>query len=359
MTLVSVLIALVVILVILGYTIYDLNAKYGVQKIFSININEKFFNATVNIIADRRADYVFPTDELVYEIEWKNKIDDTIEIISRLEGTIGESTSFAEPKEFDKITLTKDGVSTTKHKFTLDKEGQHSLKYIIIIVNHTDKTNLGLKEIPTKIEILSRSDQLQQDSNNWTVVGIMISATVVSIAIIGNVFEINRSRNERNDTLRAWIGLTTPEINILSYIDDKNEEKNEDEIRKMNEQGIKFNWTKIRRSFELKNYGQLPATEVKSRSKMVGGRQPKLNEINETQFGSSATIFPNSMQHMIFETTNEMEDLMADPNISTYFLFETQYTSTNSKKIRKIGSLLKLQGAHYTIINNWDESNVP
>ena len=345
------------ILIILAYQIYDLYDKFGVQTIANIDFQTNVFNVTGNIVTDRKADYVFPTDSLRYHLIWKNKINDPIDIIPYLEGNVGEDDSFSQSKEFDKFTVFTNKPLITIHEFTIDKEGQHNLRYVFEIINQTSENSLETREILSKIEVLSRSDQLQQDSNQWTLFGIIISASIASIAAFGSIYEIRRSQNEKHNTMRAWVGLTSHQMNILSYIDANNYEKTENEIKSLNESGIKFDWTKIRRSFELKNYGSLPAIGVRSRSRIIFGMEPDVKEINETKFGPSSMIFPNGTQPMIFLFTKEMEDKIDDPEIKSYFLFETQYTSTNSEKIRKIGLLLKLDAGHYTIVKNWDESS--
>lgn len=350
---------LIGVLIILAYQIYDLNEKFGVRVVEDIDLKTNFFNVTGHLITERKADYVFPTDGLRYQLEWKNKIDDPIDLSFRLEGIIGEDNSFSQPKDFGTITLSKDGISKTSHPFTLDKEGQHNLKYIITVRNHIDGKGLELKEIQDKIQVLSRSDQLQQDSNQWILLGIVISASIAGAAAFTTVYEMRRSREEKQNTTRAMIGLESQLMNILSYIDVNGDEKTENEIKELNKKGEKFDWTEIRRSLTLKNYGTLPAMDVKSRSKIISGREPKLKEINSLDFGTGAMIFPNGTQPFIFKFTKEMEDKMDSSTENTYFLFEAQYTSTNSGKIRKMGLLLKLCMGHYTVTKNWDESNSP
>ncbi len=346
------------ILIFLVFYVNDLYEKLGVHKISPVTLTTSFFNVTGNIITERRADYVFPTDSLRYQLVWTSKINDTLVITPYLEGTVGENNSFLQSKKFDSIILSKDNPLMTIHEFTLDKEGQHNLRYVIEIVNQTDGGSLEPQEIPDKIEILSRADQLQKESNQWTIIGIMISTVVASVAVFGSIYEIKRSRNEQNSTLRAWVGLESHKLDIVSYIDENNNEKNDAEIKELNKKGIEYKWTKIKRMIVLKNYGHLPAVDVKIRLK-ISGSEPNLKEINKISFGLGSMIFPDGTQPMIFNTTKKMEEGIADPNNDAYFLLEAQYRSTNSKTIRKMGLLLKLEASHYTIIKNWDESNTP
>lgn len=204
------------------------------------------------------------------------------------------------------------------------------------------------------IEQVSELEKQKKDEFGQTIQMIAGIATAGAFIFLG--YQTVLYRSEKNHTLRAWVGELNSQLEIFSYINVKNEEKNHEEMLKMTQQELQqFNWTKIIRAIIVKNYGPITATNVKVRSKISIGKKPDPSEISTLDYHTKGTVLlPNSTSAMTFSFSRQQEDDIVNPNTETYFIFEISYKSSNSKKERKKGMLAQLHPTRYEIIENWD-----
>jgi len=201
-------------------------------------------------------------------------------------------------------------------------------------------------------------EQQNNESWNWLENNINIIAGIATAgAFVFLGYQTMMLRSEKNQTNRAWVGELSPQLEILSYVNEQGEEKTHEELKLMRDKGEPgFNWTKIHHSIEVKNYGTITAVDMKMRSHFSSGRKPDKKEILDLKYGPGASLLPNSTHLLIFTFTKKMEESIANPDIETYFLFEINYKSVNSKKTRKKGMLMRLYQTRYTVFDNWDEN---
>jgi hypothetical protein len=341
--------------IFLIFCVYDLNEKFGVQKISEVNLNTKIFNVTGYIIAERRADYIFPTDTLRYQLVWVNKISDPLKITTHLEGTIGENNSFLHPKEFDLIIISQNNPLMTFQEFTLDKEGQHNIRYVIEIVNQTDGTNLKPYEIPDKIEILSRADQLQKESNWNSFLGLLLSTFIAGFALFFTGYQTLRSRYERNLTLRAWLGTSEAYVHVHGHFNAEDQFIPHEKWKKLSaEEKIAFDVKNTRRYIIIKNYGHLPALNVRVRAKNILGKSATRKDIESEPFTSSSVLMPDEPVKIFFTLTKEEELSIEDPTKDFFCIVDIEYDSPKNVK-RKYGFIMSLSQQLYGTQESWIE----
>lgn len=182
--------------------------------------------------------------------------------------------------------------------------------------------------------------------------------TVGGFAVLG--YQAWVLRTEKNLTMRAWLGASDSTLDIFSYINDQGDEKTHEQMIELQNADQIFNWTGIQRAIWIKNYGYITAREVKMRARFNAGKKPDIKNIHMSKFPETyVTMVPNSTQAMTFKFTKEQENMISNPSVETYFLFELLYKSANSNKERIMGMLIQLYPTRYAVLTSWDESNQP
>ena len=103
-------------------------------------------------------------------------------------------------------------------------------------------------------------------------------------------------------------------------------------IKLTQEEKDEFNVTEIRRYMEIKNYGQLPATNVRIRTKFFVDEQPTRKDIETISFvTSSSTIMPMEVPKLFFVLDRNEEDSIENPSKSCYLIYEVEYESPKKK----------------------------
>lgn len=159
------------------------------------------------------------------------------------------------------------------------------------------------------IKIIQRLYELEyQRTNEFT----QTIQTIAGIATAGGfgflAYQTWKLRSERNHTFRAWLGENKPYIGHEAYINHNNHEVTETQWQSMtSEQKTKFDVTKYRRFIEIKNFGNVPAREMKAKGKMFVDKIPGKKELDELNFSSSATVMPNGMVKFYFSVSKDEE----------------------------------------------------
>lgn len=179
-------------------------------------------------------------------------------------------------------------------------------------------------------------------------------ATAAAVIFLG--YETLKLRDERNNTLRAWLGQGQAHVFVDGHF-------NKDEkfipqgkwVNLTQDQKDEFGVTQTRRYIDVKNYGQIPATNVKVRTKFVVGKVPNRKNIETESFSTPAIIMPNEVQKLFFVLEREEEDSIEDNSKDCYLIYEIEFESPKKKK-RKFGRIDSISIQRYGIIDNWDEN---
>lgn len=181
------------------------------------------------------------------------------------------------------------------------------------------------------------------------------TATAVALGFLA--YQTLKLRDERNKTFRAWIGMGEPQVFVHGYFNEEKKFIPKEKWQQMlpTEKGA-FGVKELRRYIEIKNYGQLPATNLKARTKFTVGQQPTKKYIQSESFGSSSTIMPTGSLKLFFMVSKDEEQAIEDPTKDCYLIFEMEYESPKGKK-RKYGEISSVSQQQYGVIESWDEKN--
>jgi len=181
-------------------------------------------------------------------------------------------------------------------------------------------------------------------------------ATAAAVIFLG--YQTMKLRNERNMTLRAWLGQGESRVFVEGYFNkDDKYIPHKKWIKLTQKEKDEFNVTKIRRYVEIKNYGQLPATNVRVRTKFFVDEQPTRKDIETISFGtSSSTIMSEEVPKLFFVLNRNEEDAIENTSKSCYLIYDVEYESPKKKK-RKFGRIDSISIQNYGIIDSWDEDD--
>ena len=187
---------------------------------------------------------------------------------------------------------------------------------------------------------------------------VIIAGFATAAAVIFLGYQTMKLRGERNMTLRAWLGQGESRVFVEGYFNkDDKYIPHKKWIKLTQEEKDAFNVTKIRRYMEIKNYGQLPATNVRVRKKFFVDEQPTRKDIETISFDtSSATIMPKEVPKLFFVLDRNEEDAIENPSKNCYLIYEVEYESPKKKK-RKFGRIDSISMQKYGIMDSWDEDD--
>jgi len=162
-------------------------------------------------------------------------------------------------------------------------------------------------------------------------------------------------RSERNLTLRAWIGIGEPHWMVYGYLNDDDRFIEKEKFEKLSlEQRHGFQRTQ--RNIEIKNYGQLPAENLKTRLKIITGRRPTKQDLLDQDQGFPSTMMPSSSLKLFAIFSKEQEEIINNPEGELYIIWEAEYESPKGT-IRKYGEISKISQRIYIPIKSWNEDD--
>ncbi|MDE1863688.1 MAG: hypothetical protein KGI33_12370 [Thaumarchaeota archaeon] len=162
-------------------------------------------------------------------------------------------------------------------------------------------------------------------------------------------------RKERKLTLRAWIGIGEPHWYVYGYLDNDDKFVLTEVFENLSkDEQSKFQ--RLRRYIEIRNYGQIPAEKLKTRLRIITGRQPTKNDIENTAFDQSSTMMPSASMKLFTVFSAQEESIIEDPQGELYVIWEAEYESPKGK-IRKHGEISRISQRIYIPIENWDEES--
>ncbi|MGH2612856.1 MAG: hypothetical protein ACRDFB_07380 [Rhabdochlamydiaceae bacterium] len=306
-----------------------------------------------------RPDYVFPNDRLNYLVRLDSKLPYPIEIESDMQIFIG-----------DKNVTMKQSLSHTLHlspiqqndvinyNFTAHEGGLNTIKVNLKIINGTNKAILENKLEILKFDVQSQAIQLQVESNRNTQWGIILSTSAAFASIIFLGYQTMKLREEKKLTLRAWMGDTGNHIIILRYFNNRGGIKTKEEWTKMSDvEKSEFNFSETEYAILIKNFGQVPATNVSGRYLPVLGQMPARSDITSSAFEFFSVVLPNDEKYHTFRLNLETTDAISDRSKKVYFIFEVRYNSGKSKEEHKFGFIADFSHGVYVKLDTWDEES--
>jgi hypothetical protein len=209
------------------------------------------------------------------------------------------------------------------------------------------------------IQVWNLSDKLQLDSNensrNLAILSIMIAGTAVLITI----YQTKKLRDEHNMTLRAWVGDTGSKITIVNVFNDRNEVKSYADWEKLTTtEKITFGDVGIELHIMLKNFGSVPAVDIKSRLYVHPNREPTQTELESVESGDPFVIMPQNESTTRFFLQKNIAEYFLNSSILSYTSLEIAYKSSNSKKQRIFGVSFVRKTGGFSIIRTWDEKSM-
>ena len=179
-------------------------------------------------------------------------------------------------------------------------------------------------------------------------------ATAFAVIFLG--YQTLKLRDERSQTLRAWVGESGAEILTHGYSNTNDEFKSYEQWKKMPQtEKDSFNYIIIHRYFRLKNYGQIPAIELQKVVKFYIRNKPTKAQIESSQFDPPSVLMPNDESKVFFDLTKEQNDAFVDGTKTCYLVVNVKYKSSNSNKEKMMGYILKLEKGKGEPVNLWDE----
>ena len=186
---------------------------------------------------------------------------------------------------------------------------------------------------------------------------LVVAGIATAFAVIFLGYQTWKLRDERNLTLRAWVGESGAEILTHGYSNANNEFKSDEKWKgeMSTPEKNSFNYTIVHKFFRLKNYGQIPAKELQKVVEFYIGNKPTKAQIESLQFDPPSVLMPNDESKVFFDLTKEQNDTFVDGTKTCYLVVNVKYKSSNSNKEKMMGYILKLEKGKGEPINLWDE----
>ncbi len=179
-------------------------------------------------------------------------------------------------------------------------------------------------------------------------------ATAFAVIFLG--YQTLKLRDERSQTLRAWVGESGADILSHGYSNASDEFKSYEQWKKMSQQEKdSFNYTTVHNYFRLKNYGQIPAKELQKVVKFYIRNMPTKTQIESLEFDPPSVLMPNDESKVFFDLTKERYDAFRDGTKTCYLVVNVKYKSSNSDKEKMMGYILKLEKGKGEPVKLWDE----
>lgn len=355
----------IVIYVIIGlsiaYFLYQINIFTDHKIITSLDsIEKESYSITHRQIRnDNHNDYIFTTDKVFYKFIINSKIPDHSRITYEFNVTsAGEYVK----NEIGEYNLQGNG-NVREFYFYPKNSGTYEINVAMNFYNPDTGFDNALyaQEVHTinNIQVWNLSDKLQLDSNensrNLTILSIMIAGTAVLITI----YQTKKLRDEHNMTLRAWVGDTGSKIIFVNVFNDQNDFKSYDDWKKLtDDEKNLFGEVGLELHIILKNFGSVPAVDIKSRLYVHPDREPTQTEIESVEPGDPFVIMPQNESPTRFFLQNDIATYFLNSSIPSYFSLEIVYKSSNSKKQRIFGVSFARKTGSFSIIRTWDEKTM-
>lgn len=351
--LIGLLITLAILAGILTYYINEINKLTRVTNlIFPEDEWMKVNSATIY----SKDSIVSPNDELLLQLDITNKKPMRWEIEPKIYIDVGGDI-FKKKEDIGKIQLGINYTGILSYTFFAASEGQNNIK-VALAISDFNGTFIKYENATANFPVLSTNDKLLHDQNNAVLLGVVVSGLVGLGALVFTAIQTLKLREERNLTLRAWIGDIGSKFTIKNVINAQGVTKTYDEWKNMpSTEKQQFNLINTEIHFLVKNFGIVPAVDVRGRLFTNPNEEPSSEQINSTEFGDPFVIMPGGEKVIRFFLAKESSEYFLDPISTSFASLEIKYKSANSNKERLYGMSFMRKGDGFSVLNAWDEGS--
>lgn len=302
---------------------------------------------------------VFPNDKLLLQITLSNKISDFVAVKPLIYTTVGGiPVKISEDQKWQGLSYTQP--LTFSYEFFAGTEGQNIIKVALNTTNPNAKIKFVefINGTSNSFDVLSTSDRLLSNQNTMVLIGIVASGVASGIALSLTAYQTKLSRDEKNESRRAWIGNADSDILLSRVFDSAGNVLTKQHWERLDlPSKLAFNLTKAEFQMKIKNFGVVPATNAKGRTAIVFDEKPDRKVITEAEFGHSFILFPDQEQLYMFNMDRRTVDEIEAHNKKAYFVNEFIYKSGDTKQDRKIGFIAELSTGGFLLLESWDEKS--
>ncbi len=350
----------VLVAILLVVSAYLLNSLSGYQPIASVIFpSNTLLNIQKAVIYPSNTYGVFPSDKLLLQLTVSKTIPDLVAIKPLIYTTVGGvPVTKSEDQKWQSLSGTEP--QTFNYEFYAGTEGQNIVNVNINTTNPSEKVKfvVFINGTSSSFDILSPSDRLLSNQNTMILIGIVVSGVGSAIALSLTAYQTKLSRDEKNETKRAWVGNADSHIALSRVFNASGSvltKQHWDGLDLTNKRA--FNLTQVEYQMKIKNFGSIPATNVKGRTMIAFGEKPDRQEIKEAEFGFPFILFPDQEQLYMFKMDRNTVDELELHNNKAYFVNEFVYHSGNTKKERKFGFIAELSTGGFLLLDSWDEKS--
>lgn len=301
---------------------------------------------------------ISPNDQLTLMMNITNKKSIRLNIEPKLYVDVGGEVL----KKREDLGLTQIGINyrglLPPYYFFAGNEGQNNIK-VSLALSYFNGTFIKYENASTNFQVLSTGDKLLSEQNGMILTGIIVSAIGVTSASIINAYQTKITRDERNETRRAWIGDVDSHIILNRLFNRRGEIVTKIQWEHMSPQEKNtFDFTDAEYYIKLKNFGQSPAINARGRNAVFTDEQPDRNDIRSAPFGFSFILMPGDEQLYFFKIPREIIDLVERGSEKVYFISEIEYNSGYSREKKKYGFMAEFTTGNFLKIDSWDERHI-
>lgn len=354
----AILIGLLCLLAVLaGVLTYDLYQLRNYLPVATLDFPEdKLIKInSANIYSFEQA--VSPNDQLMLMLNVTNKNSTRFYVEPKIYIDVGGEV-LKKKENFGPIEL---GINYTgelpPYTFFAANEGQNNVK-VLLVISSFNGTFIKYENATTSFSVLSTSDKLLHDQNNTVLLGVIVSGLVGAGALIFTAIQTLKLREERKLTLRAWIGDVGSKFTTKNVINATGETMAYEEWKKLSESSKQqFDYKSVEIHFLVKNFGTVPAVDIRGRWFSNPSTEPSRAELDSTPFGDPFVIMPNAEKVMRFFLEKEYSEYLLDPLSTSFASLEIKYKSANSDKERLYGMSFGRKGDGFSVLKTWDEES--
>ncbi|MEO9307001.1 MAG: hypothetical protein ABI342_01665 [Nitrososphaera sp.] len=347
--------ALAVILVIISSCL--LFSFSGFQPIASVNFpNNTVLDIQKAVIYPSNNYGIFPSDKLLLQITVDKKIPDFVTIKPLIYDSVGGiPVTKSEDQKWQGLGGTE--AEIFNYEFYAGSEGQNTVNVAINTTNPTEKIQFVefINGTSNSFEVLSTSDRLLSSQNSMILIGILVSGFGSAVALILTAIQTKMTRDEKNQTQRAWVGNADSHIALSRVFNTRDQVVVVEEWGALTpQQKEAFDPDEFEYFMKIRNFGKTTATNIKARTMISSDPRPKKEVILQATYGSPFILFPDQEQQYMMKFSKKITDAIEERR-KIYLITEFAYNSGDSKKIRKFGFIAELSTGGYVFLETWDE----
>ncbi|AFU58186.1 hypothetical protein Ngar_c12460 [Candidatus Nitrososphaera gargensis Ga9.2] len=326
-------------------------------QLVNYSFENEFISGDITINNHFRSRPAAPNDELEYKVLYKNKADFPLSIDSQLEVIVGgdvfKQFSFANP-------LIVEPFSSKEHYriFFSDREGLNQIRLISIISNATSGDFVTREESTWNIPVISLSDQLQTELNGYTLIGLIMSIGVGLVTVVALVTNMSFSKDQvielrrQNKNLEEQVSLTKTQMNAQlrpwlgreDLVEEgiflpNREQITAERVNEMIRLGQPLDGIINTGILFIKNYGQLPAENVRFQSVIqLRADEPTAEVFNNAQFGPPAVVMPGETVPLRFDipVIARLRTLQQEPPNRLFIMYHIEYSYPNGSGLYEV-----------------------